>query len=304
MDHLSWICHQDSRKDLVGNLSTGNSHSCLVSSFCLHTCLLPRYSRQYSISLTNSLAPTSSRFASSFRRQINLIEKIQSLAKMPAPEQPFTVQGGCFCRAIRYRVSVPALSERPLNTFHEGGKDFPSPPLPMICIDHCNDCRRSTGSILPHWMVTPTKYVEVSCIPRSSTVTPTEANAAKTSNEEEEKNRGPWLKSVDMFTAGTAASSDTWLSFYLSSQGRTRCFCARCGTNVVAHVDPTLLPPGAPHFMAIALGTIDREDLEGHELTAERQFWYDLGIKWIKEISDRGQKDILTHPLWQLHKTI
>jgi hypothetical protein len=223
---------------------------------------------------------------------------------MPAPDHPFTAKGGCFCRAIRYKISVPVKSERPLNVFHEGGPDFPSPSLPMICIDHCNDCRRSTGSILPHWMVTPANYVEVSCIPRSSTVIPANSNTAKTSGEEEEKSRGAWINAVDIFTSDTAASSDTWLSFYLSSQGRTRCFCARCGTNVVAHVDPKHLPPGAPHFMAIVLGTIDREDLEVHELKAERQLWYDLGIRWIKEISDHGQKDILTHPLWQVNKTI
>ncbi|EGU89193.1 hypothetical protein FOXB_00287 [Fusarium oxysporum f. sp. conglutinans Fo5176] len=64
---------------------------------------------------------------------------------MPLPNEPVKVTGGCSCGAVRYRINVPALEDRPLNPF--------APPafgikLPGAITCHCNDCRRSTGSFL------------------------------------------------------------------------------------------------------------------------------------------------------------
>ena len=73
--------------------------------------------------------------------------------KMPLPAHAFGTHGGCHCHAIRYRIEIPPMSERPASHYcsetvrKSGGQQ--SLTLPMVVIDHCNDCRRATGSILP-----------------------------------------------------------------------------------------------------------------------------------------------------------
>lgn len=147
----------------------------------------------------------------------------------------------------------------------------------MIVIDHCNDCRRATGSILPFWICTPISMVSTSCIARSNAISPPNSDAVPIA--------GPWFPATEIFKP-SAASENTLLTFYESSEGRRRSFCGRCGTNLAYSIFPT--PDGWPEMLDVVPGIIDREFLEGNNVAPERQLWWDCGVDWIQRLTVEG----------------
>jgi hypothetical protein len=147
---------------------------------------------------------------------------------MPLPAHPLTITGRCNCAAIQYKISIPALPLRPHHAF-----STPQNPvtLPMVAIDHCNDCRRATGGILPIWLCTPISYVTASVVLKSKSG----------SNEGEE--RSEWVPAGEVFKPGKM-SEDSYLAFYESSPHVRRSFCGRCGTNL--SFAPVEMPDGWP----------------------------------------------------------
>lgn len=82
---------------------------------------------------------------------------------MPMPPEPFTITGGCNCRSIRYTINVPAFSDRPASVYCSPGASLPpDAKIPFIAIDHCNDCRRASGALLPIALVTETSTGQLS----------------------------------------------------------------------------------------------------------------------------------------------
>ena len=212
---------------------------------------------------------------------------------MPLPPVPITIQGGCNCRAIRYKIDIPAISERPphFSGASENGQD--TVHLPMIVIDHCNDCRRATGSILPFWICAPISMVSTSCMARPDPPRPLTSEGVSKA--------GPWLPAVEIFKPN-AASASTFLTFYESSEGRRRSFCGRCGTNLAYSIYPT--PEGWPEMLDVVLGTVDREFLEGSNLAPERQLWWDCGIDWIQRLATEGAGHLVKHPSYEVGDVI
>lgn len=244
---------------------------------------------------------------------------------MPLPAEAITVQGGCNCRAIRYRVEIPALKERPANPYltisysgkkpDDGGNaqqrnsSDPSadeaestPRMPMLATDHCNDCRRATGSILPFWMATPIGMV----------------SAAITASPGDEQDTRDWRPGNEVFHTnplpsksesdeGTGQSSSP-LTFYDSSPGRRRSFCSRCGTMLSYIAYSHGVPEGWPLMLDIVLGTLDREFLEKDDwFVPERQLWWDKGIPWVQKVSVSGfgeGKETPRHPLADMNKVV
>ena len=186
------------------------------------------------------------------------------------PDHPLVLHGGCDCGAIRYRIQVPARAERPLNPSSNGQVSFP-----MIATDHCNDCRRATGSILPTWICVPSSMLFCQLQPISPATT---------------SNPSPWIPAAELFTPGP--NKDKYhLKFYHSSPPVTRTFCGRCGTNLTY-----FLGRGLPdEIFDVILGTMDREDLEGEWMAPDRHCWWDCGIKWVQELSNGG-KGLPAHP--------
>ena len=104
---------------------------------------------------------------------------------MPLPDHPLTIHGGCNCGAIRYvalqpsilriltliraryKVAVPSHTDRPLHPFSDAQSKGGEVRLPFIAIDHCNDCRRATGAVLPHWFCAPIEIVSGSAVSRT-----------------------------------------------------------------------------------------------------------------------------------------
>ena len=189
---------------------------------------------------------------------------------MPLPPEPLTLQGGCNCRAIRYKIDIPAISDRPLHFPKPSDSNQEKVHLPMIVVDHCNDCRRATGSILPFGICTPISMGSTSCTARSDSTKQPKSGAVQSA--------GPWLPAKEIFKS-SAASANTLLTFYESSEGRKRSFCGRCGTDLAYSIFST--PEGWPEMLDLVLGTIDREFLGGSNLVPERQLWWDCGVDWI-----------------------
>ncbi|MCJ1453996.1 hypothetical protein MMC28_004346 [Mycoblastus sanguinarius] len=167
----------------------------------------------------------------------------------------------------------------------------------MVAIDHCNDCRRATGSALPLWLACPIAFISSSCLLRSSVST-------RQNSVDEEVDlggaRGPWLPAAEMFLPGPA-SSDSFLTFYVSSKGRRRSFCGRCGTNLAYAMFPT--PVGYPDMLDVVLGTVDREYLEHEWMVPERMMWWDCGIDWIQKFSSDGAH-VPKHPTHKIDEVV
>ena len=214
---------------------------------------------------------------------------------MPLPPTALTINGGCNCGAVRYKISIPDLDKRPL---HASSTSDNPVFLPIVVTDHCNDCRRATASILPAWICSPITMVTGSLVLRSKLPPLTKPARRKDQFQEE---RGPWLPAVDVFNPGPA-SNDSFLTFYESSEGRRRSFCGRCGTNLAYTAWP--MPEGWLDMLDIILGTVDRAALETSSLEPERQLWWDYGIEWVKALTDRGVAGLPKHPSYHVNEII
>ncbi|TEY84008.1 hypothetical protein BOTCAL_0023g00290 [Botryotinia calthae] len=211
---------------------------------------------------------------------------------MPLPETSLSVRGGCNCRAIRYEIQIPPLDQRPLHPYSDRQKSGEDVHLPMIAIDHCNDCRRATGAVLPLWLCSPIAYISISLLRRSAA---SQASSTKTAGEGDEISLGirkTWVLAEDIFRPGLSAD-DSFLTAYVSSEARTRYFCGRCGTNIGYRVSP--MPEGWPEMLDVVMGTIDREDLESDAMIPERALWVDHGIGWVKKLAREGLGTIPQH---------
>lgn len=208
---------------------------------------------------------------------------------MPLPDTPLTIHGGCNCRAIRYEVNIPAASERPWHPYSEE-----TVHLPFLALCHCNDCRRASGALVLAGACMPTRFVRISLLPRSSSLPPLEKTRVELPDDDAERH---WVPATELFKPSCVFEppADSFLTYYKPSQGVTRTFCARCGTNVTYCRHP--MPEGWPQMLDILMGTIDREDLEREELRPERHVWWDMGIGWIKELFGKGDEGMPKHPL-------
>ncbi|KAF4634668.1 hypothetical protein G7Y89_g3434 [Cudoniella acicularis] len=166
---------------------------------------------------------------------------------MPLPDRALTIQGGCNCRAIRYKISIPEVSERPIHPFFikpeslsiatkgdSNNKTTPPPKLPhfpMSAICHCNDYRRATGALLNYWFCSPISYVELSLLPlpevNKDAFTPLQESSKDASSTTPSQTNAPFISAAQFFPL----SPKTKLATYLD-------------------------------MLDILLGTVDRTDLE------------------------------------------
>jgi len=198
---------------------------------------------------------------------------------MSIPEHSFTINGGCNCGSVRYKVNVPAFSDRPLLPYCDDHALSEKERIPAVLIDHCNDCRRATGAMLPVWLVCLISFVDISL---DSTWSPAKQILKKEDLVIEKKNAP--------------------LKFYRSSENRYRGFCENCGT-MICYRGTGGLPESWPDMVDILLGTVDREDLEKGWLKPQREIWWDMGIPWVRDLVRGGtQKEGLSrHPLWKVN---
>ena len=201
------------------------------------------------------------------------------------PLTPFTLQGGCFCNAVRYTISVPALESRPLVTESVKPKNPLGPQgeatkrLPIITIDHCNSCRRVSGTMFECWFICPQTWISFSLLPRSS------------KGQDEAESRITPASALETLRPGAGLLETTYLSHFSSSKDVHRTFCGRCGTNLTYHDsgddEMAAEDKWGPNF-DVALGTLDKESAEMEGVRPTRQGWHEYGIGWVKQMVGNG----------------
>ena len=282
----------------------GNKHknSSCPSKFCLS---LPLKLSLDTLLISNSLPLSSNLF-------------LCKTTNMPLPDHAITLNGGCNCRSIRYRIHVPARLERPLHPFmlafikdpSTGEKwkleDAEADPnfirVPTIVTCHCNDCRRSTGSVLPCAITVPVQIMEVSVEPDAGFVDGLRPEDSNTRDEtEEDVNCRTWQPCLDAFSIKPKTPKDDQgpLTFYDSSIGRRRYFCRICGTPL-GYISYDKVPKDWPMMLQVWLGNMDRASLDSEGFRPEHQVQFDKGVKWIQDFSMHGlgssETGVLNHP--------
>ncbi|KAE9378255.1 hypothetical protein N431DRAFT_435418 [Stipitochalara longipes BDJ] len=202
------------------------------------------------------------------------------------PSTPFEVHGGCFCNAITYTISIPALESRPLlreppkRPF--GPQTSASERLPLISIDHCNSCRRVAGGIVQVWFICPQKWAAFSLLSRNPTSGTEEQITSKSTAE--------------VLRPSKELQESTFVKGFDSSEHAHRIFCGRCGTPLsflYSGDDDDMVKEEnwGPHF-DIALGTFDKESTEIEGMRPGRQGWLVDGIPWVKHVFEEGGKSL------------
>ncbi|KAL6365455.1 hypothetical protein LRP88_01449 [Fusarium phalaenopsidis] len=224
---------------------------------------------------------------------------------MPLPDDATTVTGGCSCGAIRYRIAIPRLEDRPL---HPMAPPSSNTRLPNAITCHCNDCRRSTGAFLsPAMADIPATMLTVSAISPSSESTIVSGRfldvlADDYDAEKADADRPLYVPGTEAFLA--AEESKTWIRFYhTTSCGKawSRSFCGRCGTPICFHFKllPEYchdgnLPKDFEDVFHIYLGTMDREFLEKDWFAPGSEVNFKFGTPFSKSVSAtaKGLKEL------------
>jgi hypothetical protein len=234
------------------------------------------------------------------------------------PSGPVSLTGGCSCSAIRYTIAIPALASRDIFTsqqsastssghhHHAGAVSAPSSPstaprLPFVTLDHCQDCRRATGTVLQSWFICPRPWVSFRLQPRDA--------------DDDDRPREPSY--ADPFSPTEAFPCQapsfvepepellkkSYLACFQSSPDVRRCFCARCGTTLTyAYTGPVSADVKMPPLVDVALGSLDAECIAG--VKPERHCWWDDGLDWVKKMVWRGDTSLLRHPGGRINQLI
>ncbi|PVH73828.1 hypothetical protein DL98DRAFT_519692 [Cadophora sp. DSE1049] len=202
----------------------------------------------------------------------------------PLPPQGLTLHGGCDCSSIRYTITIPPLSSRPIAfTDKTTGEEH---RFPQSFLDHCNRCRRVSGSIIPAWITVPQDWVEW---------TQTSVSGKKIASK-----MGDLVK-----VPNKDEPSSLPVMNYISSPGVRRSFCGKCGTNLAfVNLGRDMGGEGKIATVDIVLGSLDRESLEVEGVWPERHEYWDSGVEWIKRLvtegdgvlNDAGSEKVPRHP--------
>ncbi|KAF5027506.1 hypothetical protein F66182_377 [Fusarium sp. NRRL 66182] len=223
---------------------------------------------------------------------------------MPLPNHATTVTGGCSCGAIRYRIAIPELEDRP---FHPMAPPAAGSRLPDTMTCHCNDCRRSTGSFLAVGVVeVPAPMLSVSTIAQDSESTIVSGRfldvmASHYDAAEADAERPPYIPAADVFRA--TAESRSWLRFYHTTKAGedwSRSFCGRCGSHVCFHFKLVpeychsgKVPDNWQDVFHLYLGGIDREFLDKGWFAPSTEAMFKYGTPFSRCVS--ATADCLKH---------
>jgi hypothetical protein len=231
------------------------------------------------------------------------------------PTTPLELTGGCFCSAIKYTISIPSLTDRPLvpgavdtpllehatHTDHSSrqpSSNSSAPTrLPLIPLDHCSVCRRILGAIVQCWLICAETWVKWDLLHKPTSTSPSEETRSTFSTDE-------------------VVHSDThYLSAFQSTPDDgtngcvTRTFCSRCGTTLTfafksskgatsrslsaIAVGKGEVGKAFPALVNVTVGSLDDASLE--KVRPDRQGWWDYGVGWIKELLSRGDGGLIRH---------
>ena len=199
------------------------------------------------------------------------------------PKAAVTLTGGCYCKAIRYTIKVPAWEDRPavpnaVDTPISATEKIQT-RMPLVEIDHCSNCRRQAGCLVQCWFISPIAWVEWDLLLTSASTEDT----------------------LHLSTAGAVGPDkddpllpSTFVSRFSCTERASRSFCSRCGTNLAYVSHKYLNTPRA--FVDITVGSLDQESLELAK--PDRHGWWDSGVGWIRTLLSKGDGGFLIR-----HKT-
>lgn len=176
--------------------------------------------------------------------------------------------------------------------------------LPMIALDHCNDCRIAIGSLINAWICCPSAFITASLTPRSQSPGPNTKEVGTDQTKGDDSRT--WLPGIPVLAEGAEENADSWLMFYESSKNRSRGFCGRCGTSLFYRNTSSDAPKTWPDMIDVVLATADRSILESEALKPERQIWWDCGIGWVRDLVADGQacEELPKHPIWKMNEVV
>ena len=193
-------------------------------------------------------------------------------------KEAFMLTGGCYCKAIRYTIKVPACDDRPAVP---NALDTPISPtekvetrMPIVDLDHCNNCRQQAGCVVQCWFVAPVDWVEWHLLVKGH-------SEERTFHLSTPEAVGP-AKEVEN-------SAKTFVSRFSCTDRATRSFCSRCGTNLSYVSHKYFDTPMA--IVDIAVGSLDPDSLD--MTRPDRHGWWDFGVDWIKTLVSKGDGGFL-----------
>lgn len=211
------------------------------------------------------------------------------------PHTPLTLHGGCFCRAVRYKVSIPPFSER-----GEIPMAVPVPPstdtvrFPVIGVDHCTSCRLSMGALFQTWLVMPNDWVEFSLAPRPKNGVERgegegddDDGCGKITFNDYERVTPPVL---DIVKPTKDIRKTTYLGYYRSNPSIHRTHCSRCGTTLTYHYSGAFPPQYSmlPPMIDLTMGSLDKGSLEMEGVRPDRHGWWTDSVPWVAELLRNG----------------
>ena len=194
------------------------------------------------------------------------------------PKDAVTLTGGCYCKAIRYTINIPPWDNRPavpnaLETPVSATEKIQT-RMPLVDLDHCNNCRQQAGCLVQCWFIVPIAWVEWDL-------------SVKTSSSSEKLHRST---AEAVGPAGEVQDTlETFVSKFNCTENATRSFCSRCGTNLSYLSHKRLNTPMA--FVDITVGSMDLDSLGLAK--PDRHGWWDSGVDWVKTLLSKGDGGFL-----------
>lgn len=254
------------------------------------------------------------------------------------PPEPLSLTGGCFCKANRYTINIPALEARglivdaletPVGVKEDGEIKTVPTRFPLIDLDHCDCCRRSSGTILQCWLICPSsrvtwdllsrprtgehddvdeptfdgkaKVLEGSGIPPPSDIRGSSIEVERISpvssilaiGPEHPQQQCEGAKSIPSSLTQPELLERTFIAHYNSSPNVTRTFCSRCGTNLTYFMDRPISTP-IPPVVDITVGSLDAESAD--YIRADRHCWCKEAPHWIMQLLLGHENFLIRHP--------
>jgi hypothetical protein len=129
-----------------------------------------------------------------------------------------------------------------------------------------------SGALVQGWLTCPQAWVEWTTKSIST----------------EDSQEATKLNTTDLIRA---KPGDTPAINYASSEGVTRSFCGKCGTNLLYVFEGRKEKNPIP-MVDIVLGSLDAESLAMPGVRPERQFYWDSGVDWIKRLVTEGESSL------------
>lgn len=242
------------------------------------------------------------------------------------PKEATTLNGGCYCKAIRYTIEIPSIDDRPLvpdalptTISHDPTNSVPT-RFPLVSLDHCESCRRVSGGIVQCWAICPAAWIHWELLLRSLTGVDDDAPQGGLSDFRHDENL-EGLPHISLSTLQTVTPVPpqkgviennfdiplppvalTYITHVNTSPDTYRSFCSRCGTNLTFFYDRPESSP-MPPLVDIAVGSLDSDSLE--KIRPDRHGWWDDGTEWIKNLFRDGDGGVLIrHPTGRLNSAV